>query len=69
MPTMISLVSHEYAGVQLSEGERFEAEDRDVSILCALGRASVLNGQNYSTRDMNADPVRMRGRRGAQRTS
>jgi hypothetical protein len=60
---MISLVPHEYAGVQLNKDDEFDAEERDVPILSALGRAMVCERQNYATRDLVAGMMPSRSRR------
>lgn len=39
MPTLKTLKAHRYGGKPLVPGDEFEARDRDVRILTALGRA------------------------------
>ena len=45
MAIMTSKTVHMYAHRQLKVGERFEAEDRHVPVLTALGRAEVAKGK------------------------
>lgn len=50
---MVCTQPHQYDGRQLSEGEEFEAEDRFVPLILALGRAVVAQqSQTYRTREM-----------------
>jgi hypothetical protein len=63
MVKMISAIDdHRYDGRVLSKGEEFDAEERFVAILEGLGRARRVQGQEYATREMRAEPRRRRGR-------
>jgi hypothetical protein len=55
MPERISKVAHEYAGRQLSKGDKFECEEQHVNLLLAIGRLEPEEGEEgYQTRDMRA---------------
>lgn len=64
MPQMVSLKDHEYPifGPKYKVGDKFEADDSDVTLLTAIGRAKIADGsmqpakpaQNYQTRVMTS---------------
>lgn len=53
MPRMTSVSKHVYAGVELAEGDDFEAESQHVEFLKLSGRA-VPKAAAYNTRHMVA---------------
>ena len=57
MPEAISRCTHEYAGRQLSKGDRFEVEPKDVTLLVALDRIEPIDA---STRDDPAADTTLR---------
>lgn len=53
MPERTSKVAHEYAGRQLTAGERFEVEPQHVVLLLAIGRIEPEEGEaGYIARDV-----------------
>jgi len=66
---MISKIAHNYDGRDLVAGDKFTAHQEYVAVLVTLGRAELVDPQQYATRELMAGESPAAAARAFRRTS